>query len=216
MPGRVGDVELEEIAMKKVTITSNQKNIKWKLFLGISICILFLFWVGVLTDYSWFDDRVHIGYSILVLCASVAVLFLLRFLRKLLLIPILLICILSFLVALASILLHRYHSTLTPIQVTYSPDGTKFAEVYCEFTNAHTNGFDHIEIIMRYTKLPFLQRDLGLYNDEPRHCNFDTNVLVRWEDNNTIYVIERQANLSVDTIKGEGSLFDPGEIDGTH
>ena len=67
---------------------------------------------------------------------------------------------------------------------------------------------------MRYIKFPFLQRDLGLYNDDPRHCDFDKNILVRWENNNTIYVIEKQAYLSVDTVKGEGALFDPGVIDG--
>ena len=201
--------------MEETTALANQKSIGWKLLLGFNVFVLVLFWLGALTDYSWFNDGVSAGYSILVLCVCMITFIMLRFLRKFLLIPILLFCILSFLAASFSILVHRYHSDQTPIQVAYSPDSTRFIEVYCGFVDAHVNGFDHIEIIARYKKFPFLQRDLGLYNNEPRHCDSDTDTLIRWEDSNTIYVVGRQAYLSVDTIKGEGSLFNPGAIDGT-
>jgi hypothetical protein len=198
--------------MGKQVSTVTQKNIVWKTILGFNIVVIFFFWIGALTDYSWYDNRVSILYSVIVLCVSV-IAFVMSFslvgLQRVLIVSI---CVLSFFLALASIPLHRYHSHQTPVQVAISPDGTRLVEVYCEFTPAHATGFDHLEITVRYKKLPFLQRDLGLYNDEPRRCEFAADSLVRWEDNNTIYIIERQAYLSVDTVKGEGVLFDSGVI----
>lgn len=204
--------------MRNGGLPSNQLSNNRKLFLIITYLILLIFWIGVLTDYSWFVGSIHVGFSILVLFVSLTTLISLRFLPRVLILKVstILLCILSFFMSLGSFVLHRYHSNQIPVQVAYSPDGTKFVEVYCEFTNAHTDGFDHIEIIMRYKKFPFLQRDIGLYNDVPRHCDFEAPNLIRWENNNTIYVVERQAYLSVGVIKGEGALFDPGVIDGNN
>ena len=215
MSGWVGHVKLEKMRVEKQTPPLTQKSAVWKTILGFSIVVIFFFWIGALTDYSWYDNWVSFLYSILVLCACVTTFSMLYFLSRLQRVLIFLVCLLSFLMALAGIPLHRYHSHQAPVQIEMSPDGTRFIEVYCSFTPAHATGFDHIEITVRYKSFPFLQRDLGLYNDAPRHCNFDTDTLIRWEDNNTIYVVERQAYLSVDAIKGEGALFDPGVIDGT-
>ncbi|MBI5952586.1 MAG: hypothetical protein HY865_13090 [Chloroflexi bacterium] len=201
--------------MQKQALPSNQNNGKWEFFLSFNIAVLFFFWIGVLTDYSWYDDLTSFLYSILVLCSSVAIFFMLRYLTGIKRILIVLTCLMSLLMGLASIPLHRYHSLQAPVQMATSPDGTRFVEVYCSFTSAHITGFDHIEITVRHKSFPFLQRDLGLYNDVPRHCDFSTNVLVRWEDNNTIYVVARQVYLPVGFIKGEGALFNPGEIYGT-
>jgi hypothetical protein len=124
------------------------------------------------------------------------------------------ICLVSFLAALAAIPMHRYHSDETPVAVEVSPDHQRFIEVYCSFTPAHATGFDHIEISMRSKGMPFLQRDLGLYNNyAPRHCDADLDPFVRWEDNNTIYITEKQAYLDVDHIHWEPGIVDPGEID---
>jgi hypothetical protein len=201
--------------MEKQASLMTRKSAVWKTILGFSILIIFFFWVGVLTDYSWYYNWVSILYSVIVLSTSVTSFVMSFSLGRLQRVPIILVCLLSFPVALAGIPLHRYHSHQTPVQVAISPDGTRFIEVYCSFTRAHNDGFDHIEIVTRHKRAPFLQRDLGLYNNYvPRHCKFNTDVLVRWEDANTIYVIERQAYISVDTIKLEGVLANPGEIDG--
>lgn len=214
MFGWVDDVELEEIKMDKPL--STQKSTRWKIFLGFNIVVLCLFWFGILTDYSWYDDLVSLSFSVLVLCVSAITFFMLSFLKKLQLLSIFLICAMSFLFALASILLHRYHSHQTPVQVEFSPDGARFVSLYCSTDNGH-GGMDHIEIIVRTKKIPFLQRDLGLYNNLPsRACIFDVNSPVQWMNNNTIYVTEREAYLPVDFIKWEGVLADPGEINGSN
>jgi len=124
-----------------------------------------------------------------------------------------LVCSITFLSVIWRIPFHRYHSSETPIQTTMSPDGTRFVETYCSFTDAHATGFDHIEIIVRNANTPFLQRDLGLYNNYiPQHCVGYLDDLVRWDDNNTIYVVERQTYLTVGSIKLDGFITDLGEI----
>ena len=201
--------------MQKQSVSLNQKSMKWKIFLGFNLVVLMLFWFFALTDYSWFDDWVSFLYSVLALCASVITFFMLYFLSTFQRVLVSLVCLLTFFIALAAILLHRYHSHQTPLQLEHSPDGMNFVGVYCSTDNGH-GGMDHIEIIVRNKKTPFLQRDLGLYNNLPsRDCTFDMNSPIRWVDNNTIYVTEREAYLSVDFIKWEGALReDPGEIGG--
>jgi hypothetical protein len=194
-------------------ITSN--NVIRRTILGLGIIIIFFFWVGMLTDYSFYDNWISISYSVIVFCISVVVFVMSFTWRGLQRIIISLVCLLSLPFALTSVISHRFHSAEHPVQVAMSPDGTRLVEVYCSFTRAHNDGFDHLEIVLRYKSAPFLQRDLGLYNDYvPSHCKFDGDSLVRWEDNNTIYVTERQAYISVDSIKWEGVLSNPGEIDG--
>lgn len=216
VPGWVGHVELEEIKMGYQNQLFIEKSSKWRFLFAMNIFILCLFWFLALTDYSWYENWFSLLFSLLVASASLMTFFMLGFLNRPNHFLVFLVCMLTFLMALASIVLHRYHSHDTPIQVEISPDGTKLVEVYCSFTPAHVIGVDHIEITLRYRSLPFLQRDLGLYNNTPRHCNFDASNLVRWDDNDTIYVFEKQAYLSVNTINGEGALFNPGEIDGNH
>jgi hypothetical protein len=215
LPCRVDHVELEKITMQKQTPSSNQKSTRWKFFLSFNIVVLFFFWFGVLTDYSWYDNWVSFSYSVFVLCASVIIFEMLRFLNIFQRVLVFLVCLLSFFMALVSIPLHRYHAH--PVQVKLSPDGSRFIEVYCSFTDAHVTGFDHIEIFVRNKKIPFLQRDLGLYNNySPRHCLGDMSSLVHWKDNNTIYVVERKSYLHVDYIKWDGFLTNPGEINGNN
>lgn len=203
--------------MENRTPTVASNNIVWKSILGFGVVVIFFFWVGVLTDYSFYNNKVSIFYSLLVLCISVTVLVMSISRRRLQRIIVGLACLASIPFALTSIVSHRFHSAKNPAQVAMSPDGTRLVEVYCSFTRAHNDGFDHIEIVMRYKSALFLQRDLGLYNNYvPSHCKFDTDSLVRWVDNNTIYVAERQAYISVDSIKWEGVLSSPGEINGNN
>ncbi|HLO15038.1 MAG TPA: hypothetical protein VK206_09425 [Anaerolineales bacterium] len=203
--------------MKKKTLLLIQKSAIWKKFVGFNIVILFFFWFVALTDYSWYDNWVSLSFSVLVLCVSVITFFTLNFWGKLQGLLILLICMVSFPSALLSIPFHRYHSDQIPVQVETSPDGSRFIEVYCSFTSAHVTGFDHIEIIVRNKKFPFLQRDIGLYNNySPRHCTGNMDSLVRWESNNTVYVIERQAYLDIGLINWDESIQNSGEIRGTH
>lgn len=195
----------------------NSESVRGKTLLGFNVVILSFFWFVALTDYSWYDNRVSLSFSVLILFVSVITFFVSKFLAKLNRLLIFLICALSFLMSLWSIPFHRYHSSQTPVQVEISPDGSRFIEVYCSFTQAHVTGFDHIEIIVRNKNTPYLQRDLGLYNNyTPRHCAGEMDSLVRWEDNNTIYVVERKAYLQVDYVKWDGFLTNPGEINGNN
>ena len=57
--------------MEKQASTLTQKSVARKIILGFSIVVILFFWIGVLTDYSWYDNRVSILYSIIVLCVSV-------------------------------------------------------------------------------------------------------------------------------------------------
>ena len=213
LSGRVGDVELEEIELEKRTPLLNWKSMGRKIFLTFDVVVFIIFWFMALTDYSWYDSRVSLAFSILVMCLSVISFLVLFFWGTWQRLLIFLVCMLSFLGSLYGIPLHDYHSKQIPIQIEMAPNGTRFIEVYCSFTDAHATGFDHIEIIVRDNRFPFLQRDLGLYNNYfPQHCMSDIDSFVNWEDNNTIYVVERQAYLTVGYIKWDGILTSPGEI----
>lgn len=202
--------------IKRYFALSDQNSITWKILLVFNAVVLFLFWFGILSDYSLYNNWVSFSFSILVLIVSVVSFIMSLLLDVLQRVIILLICLLSFLFAVASIPLHRYHSHQTSVKNEISPDGKKTAAMYCETDNAH-GGMDHIEIIVRYTKFPFVQRDLGLYNNFPsRNCAFDTSSPIFWVDNDTVYVRERQAHLDVGVIKWEGVLENPGEINGSN
>jgi hypothetical protein len=191
------------------------QQINWKrhgkIIVAFDIAILFIFWFMILTDYSWFNNLLSICYSVLVLFVSTTIFFLLKTSSKPILLLVFLFCAPSFVFALASIMLHRYHSSQVPIQVESSPDGTKIVSVYCSTNNGH-GGMDHIEIIARNKKALFLQRDIGLYNNFPsKDCQFATSP-IHWVNNNKVYVTERQASVSIDNIKWE--WVNSGEING--
>ncbi|MBK9006725.1 MAG: hypothetical protein IPM31_06985 [Anaerolineae bacterium] len=200
--------------MQKTQLEPKRKSIIWKTSLAFNILVICVFWLGVLTDYSWYNDWFSIGFSsfvIVISCVTSVMLFFGSIFQRLV---VLLIGGVSILFALATIPFHRYHSHQTPTHEEISPDGTKMISMYCETNNGH-GGMDHIEIIVRYRQFPFLQRDLGLYNNYPtRSCKFDMRSPVSWIDNNTIYIAEREAYLHIELIKWEKILADPGEIRG--
>jgi hypothetical protein len=218
LPDRADHVELEEVTMQTQSSRSNQKSIKWNFLLVFNIVVLSLFWFGIFTDYSWSSGWIKIIFPAITSFVSLITFFMMKGMNKFQLLLIFLLCMLSFLVATLTTLFKFVTGSYTnqiPVQVESSPDGIRVVEVYCSTNNAH-GGMDHIEVKVKNINFPFLERDFGVYNNYPsRKCKFDVDSLVYWEDNNTIYVIERRAYLSVDNVKGEGVLFNPGEIHGT-
>jgi hypothetical protein len=213
--GWIGDVELEKIIMWKQTVSSNQKSIKWQLLFGFNIIILFFFWSGVLTDYTWSDARVAIGFPALATIVNLVMLYMLKGMSKLQLLFVVSLCVLSFLMAsLVTFFNFATRGNQMPFEATLSPDGTRIVEVYCSTNNGH-GGMDHIEIKVRNRNFMFLTREMGVYNIYPtRNCTFDVIPIVRWENNDMIYVLERQSYLHVGFVKWEKSLSEPGEING--
>jgi hypothetical protein len=196
---------------------SSPKSYLWKIFFGFNVIVLFFFWFGVFTDYEWAYGWLSLAFSTLSLVSSLALVFMVRHWGKLKRFLIILVALISFLIATLTFLFNsaaRNGSGRALLETALSPDKTRVVELYCLSNMAH-GGTDHIDIKVKSVKFPFLMRHMGAYANYPtRNCKFDEPP-VRWEDNNTIYVVEKQALITVGIIKGEVVLFNPGVLDGT-
>lgn len=92
----------------------------------------------------------------------------------------------------------------TEIQRVMSPDGTKTAYVYFRGVGAYSGGNGRVYVRIRYSMLPFLERDI--FYLPASVADEDTTDFVEWRGNDVLYVSETDQEIRVDVIKAEVPL----------
>ncbi len=198
------------------------KNNKWKVLIGVNLFLGMLLWFAYFTDYSLPGTVIDFLFPPAVAIVSLISLLAAgkntptkgkRLVSRLSCIPSLIggcsytiisilaipVFMLGFFFAMDEL------SNETLIQRIASPDGSRIAEVYFRPVGAYSGGNGRISIRVKYRLFPFVERDV--YHVGRSYANESTTDYLSWVDNDTLFISEKQHNLSLGIVKPETPLI---------